>query len=151
MEPSAKIPFEAPLFPPLGTRGLETMSALAEVNQVVAGQLIELSSTALRETLRAYSEVQTASLDAVRSTPALALPSRETIQELAQDPFAAYRRALLRAAEDTQRAGRLLETSAQIVTRGAERWHATAERAGKDIRAAVTACSERIRDIYTQG
>jgi hypothetical protein len=149
MEPKSS-QTQPPFSSSMDTRSLETLSALAEVNQVVMGQLIELGSSALRETLRAYVEMQSASLDAARSAPALSLPTRETIQELAQDPFTVYRRALLRAAEDTQRAAGLFETGAHIVSRGAERFNATADRAGKDIRAAVTSCTERIKDMYTQ-
>jgi hypothetical protein len=140
---------ESPFLSTIGSKSLETLTALAEVNQVVVGQLIELGSSALRETLRAYVEMQSASLDVARSAPPLSLPTRESLQELAQDPFTMYRRALLRAAEDTQRAAGLFETSAHIVSRGAERLNATADRAGKDIRAAVTSCTERIKDIYT--
>lgn len=149
MDTKTHSPSQADLLPTLATKGLEALDAFAQVNQAVMGQIIELGSTAARETLRAYAELGSASMDAVRAMPAPSLPSRETLDELRQDPFSLYRKGLLRASEDAQRAARLLETSAQIVARGAERFQTTAERAGKDIRSAVTSCSDRIKDIYT--
>ncbi len=141
---------QADLFPSFATKTIEAAAALAQVNQAVVGQLIELGSTAARETLRAYTEIGSASMDAVRSAPAPALPSRETIEQLRQDPFALYRMALVRASEDAQRTARLLETGAQIVARGAERFQTSADRAGQDIRAAVTTYTDRLKDIYTK-
>lgn len=141
--------FQADLFPALGTKGLETLAALAQVNQAVMGQLIELGSTAARETLRACAEIGSASIDAVRTAPAPALPSREALEALRQDPFALYRKALLQASEGAQRTARLLETGAEIVARGAERLQTTADRAGKDIRSAMSSYTDRIKDIYT--
>ena len=150
MEPTTQTAFPADLFPALGTKGLEAWAALAQVNQAVMSQLIELGSTAARETLRTCAEIGSASVDAVRAMPAPGLPPHEAIEELRQDPFSVYRKGLVRASEDAQRAARLLEAGAQIVARGAERLQTTADRAGSDIRAAVTAYSDRIRDIYTR-
>jgi hypothetical protein len=136
------------LFPALSTQGLEALAALAQVNQAVMGQMIDLGSTAAREAVRTCAELGSASLDAMRAAPAPALPTQDVVEELRQDPFSLYRKALQRASEDAQRAARLLETGAQIVARGAERFQSSADRAGKDIGAAVTAYSERIAQIY---
>lgn len=144
-------PYGADLFPSLATKTLEAAAAFAQVNQAVMGQMIDLGSTAARETLRAYAELGSASIEALRSAPAPTLPSRETMETLGQDPFALYRMGLARASEDAQRTARLLETGAQIVARGAERFQTSADRAGQDIRAAVTTYTDRLKDIYTNG
>ena len=151
MEPKSETtatPFPTDLFPTLGARSIEALTALAQVNQAVIGQLIELGSTATREAFRACTDLQTASLDAARSVPAPALPSRDSLDQLRQDPFAWYRKALSRAADDAQQAARFVEESTQIVTRGTERFRATAERAGTDIRAAVTLYADRMKALY---
>ena len=56
-------------FPPLnqiGGKALDAVSALAEANQRVVGQLIELSSSAAADRLRTLGELQSAALDAAR-------------------------------------------------------------------------------------
>jgi hypothetical protein len=148
METKTESRLQADPFPALGAKGLEALAALAQVNQAVMGQLVELGSAAAREALRACAEMGSASLDAARSAPAFALPSPETLKELRQDPFALCRKALVQASDDAELTARLFETGAQIAARGAERFQATADRAGKDIRAAMTGYTDRIREIY---
>src|SRR5262245_11601317 len=56
-------------FPPLsqmGGKAFDAVSAIAEANQRVVGQLIELSSSAAAERLRTFGELQSAALEAAR-------------------------------------------------------------------------------------
>jgi len=48
---------------------LEAVAAFTQANEQVVGQLVELSSTAAREGLRAMGELQTAAMDAARAIP----------------------------------------------------------------------------------
>ena len=131
----------------MSAKALEAVSALAEANQRVLGQFIEMSSTAAAERLRTVGELQAAAVEAARS----ALPTmtaHEALDELRQDPLAWYRRGLGVAVDGTQRLFKLLDTNAQIVSRSAQRFQGAADRNGKEIQDAVRTCATRVRDIF---
>ncbi len=139
-----------PQFPPfneIGSKTLEAVSALAEANQRVVGQLIELSSAAATERLRTLAELQSAALEAARGAFGPVNP-RETFEELRQDPLALYRKGLASMLGGTQRLFKLFETNAQIVSKNADRYQSAAERTGKEIENAVSTCTSRLREIY---
>jgi hypothetical protein len=138
-------------FQGIQSKVLEAASAFTQVNERVMSQLIELSSTAARESLRAVGELQTAAMETARAIPMPSLPRPETIDELRQDPLAWYRKGCQAIADGTQRAVKLAETNAQIVARNAERMQASAERAAKEIEQAASGYVSRMRDIYTRG
>ena len=140
-------PFATVPFSEIGARTLEAVSAFAEANQRVVGQLIELSSTAAAERLRAIGELQSAAVDAARAALPATTP-REAIDELRQDPFAWYRRGISVAVDNAQRMFKLFETNTQIVSRSAQRFQGTAERSGKEIQEAVRTYAGRMREIY---
>ena len=127
---------------------LEAVAAFAQANERVVGQLIELSSTAAREGLRAASEMHAAAVDTVRAIP-MPTPT-ETIEDLRRDPFAWYRNGVQAVAESTQRAARLVETNAQIVARNAERLQASAAASAREIEQAASGYASRMKDIYTR-
>ena len=68
----------------------ERVWAFGQANQRVLGELIELSSSVAKESLRTYAE-------------------------LGRNPFAWYRTSLLHAADATRRAVKFLEANAQII------------------------------------
>src|SRR5687767_474453 len=57
---------ELPSLHQIGAQALDTVSALAEANQRVVGQLIELSASATADRFRMVGELQSAALDAAR-------------------------------------------------------------------------------------
>ncbi len=130
---------------------LEAVSAFAQANDRVVGELIELSSTAARESLRALGELQAAAVDAVRAMPVPSLPRPESLEDLRRDPFAWYRKGFQAIADGTQRAAKLAETNAQIVARNAERLQASADRAAREIEQATSGYVSRMKDIYSRG
>jgi hypothetical protein len=128
---------------------LEAVSAFADANQRVVGELLELSSFAAKESLRTYGDLQAAAVEAVRTAPGITIMGPgEAIEELRRDPFAWYRKGLQAAAEGTQRTAKLVETNAQIVARNSERLQASAERTGKEIREAASSYVSRMKEIY---
>jgi hypothetical protein len=131
----------------MGAKALETVSAVADANQRVFGQLIELTSTAASERLRAFGELQAAAMEAARAALPTMTP-REALDELRQDPFAWYRKGLSAAVDGTQRLFKLLDTNAQIVSRSAQRFQSAADRNGKEIQDAVRTCATRVREIF---
>ncbi len=138
-------------FQGMQSKVLEAVSALTQANERVVGELIELSSTAAREGLRAMGELQAAAVDAARAVPMPGLPQSETIDELRRDPLAWYRKGFQAIADGTQRAAKLVETNAQIVARNAERMQASADRAAKEIEQAASGYVSRMKDIYNRG
>ncbi len=129
---------------------LQAVSAFAEANERVAGELIEFSSSAARESLRAYTELQAAAVEAARTAPALSLGPGEMIEELRRDPFAWLRGSLNVLADGTHRAAKLVETNAQIVARNTERLQASAERTAKEIEQAANTYVSRMKEIYAR-
>ena len=155
IKPQPQIPQMPPLpqfpqFPPLGdlgTKTFEAISAVAEANQRVVGQLIELTSAAASERLRTLGELQSATVQAAREAMSPADP-REAFEDFRQDPFGWYRKGVLTVLDGTQRVFKLFEAQAQIVSKNAERMQGTAERTGKEIESAVSTCTSRLREIY---
>ena len=129
---------------------LETVTALAQANERMVGQLIELSSNAARESLRAIGELQAAAVDTVRAVPMPSVVPTDTLDELRRDPFAWYRQGFEAIAESTQRVAKLVETNMQIMARNAERLQASAAASAKEIEQAASGYASRMKDIYTR-
>ena len=130
---------------------LEAVAAFSQANERVVGQLIELSSSAARDSLRAFGELQAAVVDTVRAVPMPDMvPSEEALEGLRRDPLALYRKGFEAIVESTQRAARLVETNMQIVARNAERLQASAAASAKEIEQAASGYASRMKDIYTR-
>src|SRR5262245_37696135 len=119
-------------------RVVEAMTVWSEANQRVVRELAELSATTAKEGVRLYAELQQASIEAMREAQATAMRWQSGWQENSRDPFAWYQRALTEGMENTQKWFRMLESSAQSVTRSAERLQTGTEQAGKGIQEPFT-------------
>ncbi len=129
-------------------KAMEAVAAFAQANQRVVQEFVELSVTAAKEGMRAYAELQTNVVDAVRASQPTMAAQRATVEEFQSDPFTWYQKGLLTAVDGTQKTFRLLEANAQVVTRSAERLQASAERTGKEIQEALTSYIGRMKEIY---
>jgi hypothetical protein len=138
------------IFGEMQAKALEAFAALAQTNQRVLQGFVDLSVATAREGMRAYAELQSASVDAARSAQPTAAPAYPTIEEIQTDPFSLYQKGLLTAVDGTQKWFRFLEANAQVVTRSAERLQASTERTGKDIQEALTSYVTRMREIYAR-
>jgi hypothetical protein len=140
------------LFTQIQAKALDTFAAFAEVNQRVLQGFVDLSVSTAKESMRAYAEVQSAAVEAARtSQPAAPVaPTFPTVEELRSDPFTWYQKGLLTSVDGTQKVFRLMEANAQVVTRSAERLQASAERTGKEIQEALTSYVSRLKDIYAR-
>lgn len=127
------------------TRTIDALSAWAQANERVIGQFVELSAGAALQALRTYGELQAATIESVRSTRTPVTPA----EGITQGPVDWYSRGLTDAVERTERFAKLMETQAQIVARGNQRFQESAERASKDIRGAVETYVERMKDIHS--
>ena len=129
---------------------LDAVSAYAQANERVIGELVELSSSTAREGIKTYIELQTAALEAAREISLPAAPAAEMLDEDRRDPLAWYRKGLQTVAEGAQRATKLAETNAQIIARNAERFQVSAERTVKEIEGAGNTYASRMREIYAR-
>jgi hypothetical protein len=127
------------------TRTIDALSAWAQANERVIGQFVELSAGAALQALRTYGELQAATIESVRGARTPGAPA----EGATQGPLDWYNRGLMGAVEGSERFVKLMETQAQIVARGNQRFQDAAERAGKDIRGAVETYVERMKEIYS--
>jgi len=129
---------------------MEAVSAFAQANERVVSELIDLSSTAAREGLRAIGELQAATMETARGIQMPGMPQPESIEDLRRDPFVWYRKGFQALADSAQRAAKLAETNVQIVTRNMERMQASADHAAREIEQAASGYVSRMKDIYTK-
>ena len=129
---------------------LDAVSAYAQANERIVGELVELSSATAREGVKTFIELQAAALEAAREISLPGLPKADMLEDLRRDPLAWYRKGLQALADGTQRATKLVETHAQIIARNAEHFQASAERTAKEIEGAGTVYVNKMREIYAR-
>jgi hypothetical protein len=136
-------------FTELQGKALEAFSVLADMNHRVLQGLVGLSASTAKEGLRTYAELQSATVEAARIPQPPLGP--EALEALRQNPLAWYQKGLLTLVDGTQKAFRLVEANAQVVTRTAERIQASAEQTGREIQETLTASVNRLNEIYARG
>src|SRR5581483_11557837 len=127
----------APTFDPMNLTGrtVEMFSLWADANQRVLRELVDLSASTAKEGVRLYAEIQSAALE-------------EAMQDASRDPCGTCQKGALDTVEGAQRALRLLESTAQAMTRSAERLETTAEHAGQEIQATVAQLAGKVKSLY---
>lgn len=133
----------------IGGKALAAMSTIAEANQRVVARLVELSSSVAADRVQVMGELGAAAMDAVRGALA-SMDGREVFESFHRDPFTWYRKGALSALDGTERLVKLMQTSAQIVARDAERLQASCLTTGREIESHASACASRLRDICRQ-
>jgi len=126
-------------------KAVETMTVWAEANQRVLREMVELSVIAAKEGVRLCDELQQRAMEAARDGQATAMKWQATWQDAPRDPMAWYQQALAETVDGAQKLFRLLEGSAQAVTRSAERLQTSAEQAGKGIQQVVETTVARMK------
>ena len=130
-------------------RTVDAFSLWADANQKVLRELVDLSAGTAREGARLYAEIQSSALEAVKEGQAYLLRRQHAMQDAPRDPLGAYRKGALESAESAQKTFRLLEGTAQAMTRSAERLQVTAEHASQEIQATVTQLAGKVQSLYT--
>ncbi|HZP38370.1 MAG TPA: hypothetical protein VFE48_17940 [Methylomirabilota bacterium] len=140
----------APTFDPMNLTGrtVEMFSLWADANQRVLRELVDLSASTAKEGVRLYAEIQSAALEAAKEGHAYLLRRQEAMQDASRDPFGTCQKGALDTVEGAQRALRLLESTAQAMTRSAERLETTAEHAGQEIQATVAQLAGKVKSLY---
>lgn len=112
---------------------VEVFTLLADANQKVLRELVDLSAGAAKEGVRLYAELQSSAVEAVRDSHTLLL------QRPSELPF---------GAPGLHAAVRLFEGNTQAITRSAERLQVSVEQAGQEIQVTYAQLSTRMQALY---
>lgn len=129
-------------------RAVEACTVWADINQRILRELVDLAATTSKEGVRLFAEMQSAAVEAMREGQSLVLERQASLDDTPRDPISLYHQGILGSLESTQRALRVLEGSAQAMTRSAERLQATAEQTGKGLHASFVELDERLKHLY---
>jgi nucleoid-associated protein YgaU len=130
-------------------RAVEAFSMVAEANQKILRDLVDLSASTAKEGVRLYAELQSSAVEALKEGQDYLLSRQSEIQEAPRDPFAFYQKGVLQSVEGAQKAFKIIESNAQAMTRSAERLQVTAEQTGKEIQATFTQVAGRMKSLYS--
>jgi hypothetical protein len=130
-------------------RTVEAFSLLADANQKVLRELVDLSASSAKEGVRLYAEMQSSAVEAVKEGQSYVLRRQDELQDAPRDPLNFYQKGVLESVESAQRTFKLFESTAQAMSRSAERMQVTAEHTGKEIQATFTQLAGRVQTLYT--
>jgi hypothetical protein len=134
----------------LASLGAETVGTWTEMNQRVAQDLMRMSSSTMEETMRAFSEVQQASLAAWRDAQNAAFRWQALWPEAFRDPVRWYQHAVEQAVGNMQEAFDLNRRNAETATRAFDRLQTQSEEAAKTFEDTFKQGASKIRDIQTR-
>ena len=129
----------------LASRTVEAFSLLADENQKVLRELVDLSASTAKEGVRLYAEIQSSAVEAVKDGQSYVLRR----QDEPRDPLNFYQKGVLESVESAQRAFKLFEGTAQAMSWSAERLQVTAEHTGKEIQVTFTQLAGKVQTLYT--
>src|SRR3970282_15995 len=129
------------MFAQMTGRAVEAFSVLADANQKIMRDLVDLSASTAKEGVRLYAELSSSAVEALKDTQSYLLRRPGELQEAPRDPFSVYQKSVLESVEGTQKAFKLFESNAQAMTRSAERLQGTAEPTCKEINAHFAPCA----------
>ncbi len=130
-------------------RAVEALSMVAEANQKILRDLVDLSASTAKEGVRLYAELQSSAVEALKEGQDYLLRRQAEIQDAPRDPFAFYQKGVLESVEGAQKTFKIFEANAQAMTRSAERLQATAEQTGKEIQATFAQVAGKVKSIYS--
>ncbi|HYR40413.1 MAG TPA: hypothetical protein VEW27_14740 [Methylomirabilota bacterium] len=130
-------------------RAVEAFSMVAEANQKILRDLVDLSASTAKEGVRLYAELQSSAVEALKEGQDYLLSRQSEIQEAPRDPFAFYQKGVLQSVEGAQKAFKIIESNVQAMTRSAERLQETAEQTGKEIQATFAQVAGRMKSLYS--
>jgi polyhydroxyalkanoate synthesis regulator phasin len=132
----------------LTTRTVEAFSLMADANQKVLRELVDLSASTAKEGVRLYAELQSSAVEAVKEGQSQR--RQDELPDAPRDPLSFYQKGVLESVESAQRAFKVVEGTAQAMSRSAERMQATAEHTGKEIQATFTQLAGKVQTLYTR-
>ncbi|HUO63455.1 MAG TPA: hypothetical protein VMT97_07120 [Terriglobales bacterium] len=135
------------MFSQMTGRAVEAFSMLAEANQKIMRDLVDLSASTAKEGVRLYAELSSSAVEALKESQSYLLRRQGELQEAPRDPFTVYQKGVLESVEGAQKAFKMFESNAQAMTRSAERLQVTAEQTGKDIQATFAQVAGKVKSL----
>ena len=136
------------LFEQFTTKAIEGLSLWADANQRVLRQLVDLSTATAAESVRVQAEFQSSALQALRTSQEYILTQQTRFTDLPKDPVGTYQKGVVDGVDGAQRAFKLLEASAETITKSAERLQQSAEQASKGIQSTFATLGSQLRTLY---
>jgi hypothetical protein len=134
----------------LTTRTVEAFSLMADANQKVLRDLVDLSASTAKEGVRLYAELQSSAVEAMKEGQSYMQRRQDELPDAPRDPMSFYQKGVLESVETAQRAFKVFEGTAQAMSRSAERMQVTAETTGKEIQATYTQLTGKVQSLYTR-
>ena len=131
------------------SKTVDGLTLWADVNQKIARQFVDFSSAAAAESVRVYTDLQTSTVQAIKSAQAFAASQQGELQELTKDPVGAYQKGLQKSVDGAQQAFKAIEANVATVSKSAERIQKSAEKAGQDIQGTFTTLTTQLKTLYT--
>ena len=135
------------MFAQMTGRAVEAFSMLAEANQKIMRDLVDLSASTAKEGVRLYAELSSSAVEALKEGQSFVLRRQSELGEAPRDPFAVYQKGVLESVEGAQKVFKILESNAQAMTRSAERLQVTAEQTGKDIQTTFAQVAGKVKSL----
>jgi len=130
-------------------RTAEAFSLWADANQKILRELVDLSTSTAKEGVRLYAEIQSSAVEAVKEGQSYLRRRQDELADAPRDLAGFYQKGVLESAESAQKAFRLVEGTAQAMTRSAERLQSSAEQTGKEIQATFAQLADKAKSLYT--
>lgn len=137
------------LFGQFTGKAVETLALWADANQKILRELVDLSASTAKEGVRLYAELQSSAVEALKEGQGYWLRRQSDLGEWQKDPVAWYQKSLIEGIEETQKAFKLVEDNAQLITRSAERLQATAEQTAREIQQTFATLGSKVKTLYT--
>ena len=135
------------MFAQMTGRAVEAFSVLADANQKIMRDLVDLSASTAKEGVRLYAELSSSAVEALKESQSFMLRRQGELQEAPRDPLSVYQKGVLESVEGAQKAFKLFESNAQAMTRSAERLQVTAEQTGKEIQATFAQVAGKVKSL----
>ena len=136
------------MFEQFTSKAIEGLSLWADANQQVLRQLVELSTATAAESVRVQAELHSSAVQALRNGQDDILTQQTRMTDLPKDPVGTYQKGVVDGVEGAQRAFKLLESSADTITKSAERLQQSAEQASKGIQSTFASLVGQLRTLY---
>lgn len=137
------------IFGQFTAKTIEGFGLWTEANQTVLQRLVDLSTAAATEGMKVYAELQSSAVQAAKSGQEFLLGPKGRLNDVQKDPFGTYQKGVIESVDGAQKAFKLLEASADTVTKSAERLQVSAEHASQDIQATFATLGNRLKALYT--
>lgn len=136
------------LFGQLTGKAVEALGLWADTSQKIFRELVDLSTSAAKEGVRLYAELQSSAVETAKVGQDFVLRRQTEWSEAQKDPVAWYQKSLLDGIEGAQQTFKLMEGNAQTITQSAERLQTSAEQAGKEIQQAFASLASKVKTLY---